>query len=153
RNADSHVRRLEGCARDEVVDQYPGGFEGRAAEIEAGASRPATEIIADVHATIDAFDAACAAMPADAWDRWSRGVGGTMRTAAELVGRRWMESEVHHVDLGLAYTVDDWPDDFVERFLLQALERLPQRLPPGASLPNLDEVPRRELLGWTYDRV
>ncbi|MHB1928527.1 MAG: maleylpyruvate isomerase N-terminal domain-containing protein, partial [Acidimicrobiales bacterium] len=42
RNADGHVVRLEGALRGEDVRRYPGGVEQRDADIEAGASRPAT---------------------------------------------------------------------------------------------------------------
>ncbi|HEV3353003.1 MAG TPA: maleylpyruvate isomerase N-terminal domain-containing protein, partial [Acidimicrobiales bacterium] len=42
RNADSHVRRADAAVAGVVVDQYPGGYDSRAAEIEAGASRPAS---------------------------------------------------------------------------------------------------------------
>src|SRR3954452_11064204 len=48
RNADSLTRRMVAAARDEIGDQYPGGAAGRAAEIEAGAGRPAAELVADV---------------------------------------------------------------------------------------------------------
>src|SRR5919206_1227017 len=48
RNADSHVRLLEAARRGEVADQYPGGAAQREAEIEAGAGRPAAELVADV---------------------------------------------------------------------------------------------------------
>src|SRR5205085_3934344 len=41
RNADSHRRRTEAAARNEMIDQYPGGYEGRDAENELGARRPA----------------------------------------------------------------------------------------------------------------
>ena len=54
RNADSHRRRTEGAAVNEVVDQYPGGYAGRASEIEAGAGRPASELIVDVRFSADA---------------------------------------------------------------------------------------------------
>ncbi|HEX4081367.1 MAG TPA: maleylpyruvate isomerase N-terminal domain-containing protein, partial [Acidimicrobiales bacterium] len=47
RNGDSVVRRLEGAARGETVDQYPGGYAGRASEIAVGAGRPATELVTD----------------------------------------------------------------------------------------------------------
>ena len=40
RNGDSVARRLEGVARGEIVDQYPGGYEGRAADIERGRTGP-----------------------------------------------------------------------------------------------------------------
>ena len=67
RNADSVVRRLEGAARGEVVDQYPGGRSRRAKEIDIGAARPAAELCADVLATSSAVDASIAQMPDAAW--------------------------------------------------------------------------------------
>src|SRR5690349_6033119 len=60
RNADSVVRRLDGAARDEVVDQYPGGAAGRAAEIDAGAGRAAAELVADVRQSALAAEQAAA---------------------------------------------------------------------------------------------
>src|SRR5262245_61605993 len=51
RNADSVVRRLEGAMRNEIVDQYVGGRQGRASEIDSGAHRSAAELLADVHTT------------------------------------------------------------------------------------------------------
>jgi maleylpyruvate isomerase len=49
RNADSHRRRAEAAARGVVVEQYPGGFAGRAAEIDRDSRRPAAVLIRDVH--------------------------------------------------------------------------------------------------------
>src|SRR3954463_7330307 len=72
RNADSVVRRLRGAAIGEVVDQYPGGAAGRAADIEAGADRSAAELVADVLRTNAEVDEACAALPAEAWQRGTR---------------------------------------------------------------------------------
>src|ERR1041385_1496073 len=43
RNADSVVRRLEGAARGEVLDQYEGGAKGRADDIAHGAPRSAPD--------------------------------------------------------------------------------------------------------------
>src|SRR3954470_8521222 len=60
RNADSVVRRLEGAARGVVVDQYVGGPEGRATEIEEGAGRPATDLAADVRRTALEVEQVCA---------------------------------------------------------------------------------------------
>ena len=42
RNAEAMVRRIEADTRGELIDQYPGGARGRAAQIEAGADRPRT---------------------------------------------------------------------------------------------------------------
>src|SRR5260221_10570092 len=58
RNADSHRRRTEAATRNEMIDQYRGGYEGREAEIEAGASPPATPLIDDVPASAAPMEAA-----------------------------------------------------------------------------------------------
>ena len=153
RNADSHVRRAEGAARGEMVDQYPGGFEGRAADIEWGASRPAPEILSDVDTTSTAVAAAWAAVPDDAWGNLTRDVGGRERPLDALVGRRWQELEVHLVDLDLGPTYRDWPDDFVLGWLPELRAELPGRLPPGAEAPAPGLLDERDELAWLYGRL
>jgi maleylpyruvate isomerase len=140
RNGDSVVRRLNGCAQDEIVDQYEGGAEGRADEIEAGAARSAAEIIADVEATNAAVQAAIAAMPDDGWDRLSRSVDGGLNPATKVLFSRWREIEVHHVDLGLGYEPGQWPEGLARQWLASLLPRLPDR-----TAPQL-------LLAWLLDR-
>ena len=49
---------LEAAARGEVAAQYPGGMAQREADIEAGAGRPAAELVADVVATAAGWEAA-----------------------------------------------------------------------------------------------
>src|SRR5689334_24460238 len=71
RNADSVVRRLDGARRHEIVDQYEGGFEGRAADIESGAARTLAALADDVATSSAAVDDAFATFPDDAWDRLS----------------------------------------------------------------------------------
>ena len=48
RNAEAMFHRIEATTRGEVIDQYVGGAEGRASEIESGAGRPANVLINDV---------------------------------------------------------------------------------------------------------
>jgi len=140
RNADSVIRRLEGCARDEIVDQYVGGAAGRAGEIDAGADRSAAALVADIIATNDGVQAAIAAMPDDAWGRLSRGVGGNLSTAEKVLFSRWREVEIHHVDLGLGYEPAEWPEDLARRWLTDLLPKLADRTSP------------QELLAWCLDR-
>ncbi len=140
RNADSVVRRLEGAAQGEIVDQYPGGAAGREHEIEEGANRPAGDLVADVISTNAAVEAALASLPSDAWDRLTRAVSGLEIPARAVVFSRWREVEVHHVDLGLGYMPADWPDDLVEIWLPRAQEQL---------LPTADQ---RDLLAWLVGR-
>lgn len=141
RNADSVVRRLDGARRGVVVDQYPGGHAGRTAEIEAGAGRPARELVADLAAACVAVQTAAASLAPDDWQRMTRGVSGQLASAAEVVASRWTEVEVHHVDLGLGYTPADWPNELVRRALDHELPQLPARCPP------------HELLAWLIGRA
>ena len=141
RNADSVVRRLQGAIRDEVLDQYVGGAEGRAQEIESGAHRSAAELIEDVRRTNAAVDEICARMPVEAWPRLTRGVSGNETPASHVVFTRWREVEVHHVDLGRGYLPAQWPRDLVDAWLPELLEGLPRRTDPA------------QLLAWTLGRA
>ena len=152
RNADSHIRMLEGAGRGEVADQYPGGHERRDSDIEAGAGRPAVELVADVVESAGRLEEMWAATPAEV-RRTGRGrvIGGTW-PLAELPFRRWREVEVHHVDLGLTYRIQDWPDAYVEAELARALPSLDARLPAGARV-DVASVDRRRLLAWIIGRA
>jgi len=141
RNADSVVRRLEGAARDEIVDQYPGGPDGRAAEIEAGAGAPAGELIADVQLSSRAVERTALSLPEEAWERLGRTVDGVLLPVSGLLAGRLKEVEIHHVDLGLGYTPADWPGDFVQDRLALELAALPRRA--GAA----------DLLAWLIGRA
>jgi maleylpyruvate isomerase len=151
RNADSHRRRADAAARDETIDQYPGGFSGRTAEIEAGANRRAVELIEDVVHSAALMQAVWEQIPGPKWLNRTRDVGGRERPLNALPGRRWQELEVHVVDLGLGPTYRDWPDEFVEVWLPRLRADLPSRLAEPAELPtNLDQ---REELAWLYGRL
>jgi maleylpyruvate isomerase len=144
RNADSHVRRMEGAIRDEVMDQYEGGYEGREADIEAGAGRSAPELVADVRASNAALEAAWDSLPDVAWSRFGRAVGGKLGPMDALPFSRLREVEVHHLDLGLDYGSTDWSDAFVSEELPRLLASLPDRL--------ADPAARRRLCAWLLSR-
>lgn len=133
RNADGNVRMIEGAARGQVLDQYAHGREGRAADIESGAARPAEVIIADVRHSAAALADALEAMPDDAWARPVRSFGGEYPAHHVPVARR-REVEFHLVDLGMGYAPTDWPADLVDRELAEAVRHLPERLPAGTQL-------------------
>ena len=130
RNADSLTWVLDGARLGEVRDQYP--TEGmREADIDAGAGRTASELHDDLVTACARLEAAWAALDDAAWSRECRMRAG-LCPAAELPFRRWREVEVHHVDLGLAYTPADWPPAYVEAELVRLLPRLPDRADPNA---------------------
>lgn len=114
RNADGQRRMVEGVLRNEVVDQYPGGDEQRAGDIEAGAYRPVAELVADLHDSQEALVAAWDLVPDDAWDRLTRARAGT-RPVRDGVISRWRELLVHLVDLGVGVMPDQLPADYLTR--------------------------------------
>jgi maleylpyruvate isomerase len=147
RNADSHTRRTEAAVRHEMVDQYPGGYEGREAEIDAGAGRSASELIDDVRSSAAAMHAAWLAAPESAWANVTRDVGGRERPLADLVLRRWQELDVHLVDLDIGVTHRDWSDAFVSEWLPRLRAYHGDRAETPADLDERDE------LAWLYGRL
>jgi maleylpyruvate isomerase len=145
RQADSHVRMLEGAAGGDIVDQYEGGPEGRAAEIEAGAERPAVAQVADVAASIARLEATWDSMSEEVWARgFARATRGELVGCADLPFRRWREVEVHHADLGLDVGPESWSAPFVDSELPRTLAGLPARM-------SLND--RRALLAWLMGRA
>lgn len=140
RNADAMTRRLEAAIRNEMVDQYSGGTDGRAAEIEAGALRSAPEIVTDVTSSAERLDQLFVSLPDQVWARPVRTVGGAEHPASMLPYRRWREVEIHLVDLGLGVTPSDWPDDLVEVAL------------PGLVMSLAGRCDQRALMAWALGR-
>lgn len=117
RNADGIAATVSGSLRGEIVKRYPGGQEGRNADIEAGSARTSLELIADVRDSADRLDRIlAAAADAEAWDLPT----DESRTIGQWLVRRWREVEVHRVDLGGSYAASDWPPSFVS-YLVPAL--------------------------------
>lgn len=133
RNADSHVRLLEAAADGQLVEQYAGGAEGRAADIEAGAGRDAARLVEDVSASHQRLTDLWAALPDEAWDRSVNSNRG-MRPAWRLVWSRWRELDIHHVDVDLGYRPSDWSDDFTVMMFHDLADGLEARLPADAMV-------------------
>ncbi|HKE76349.1 MAG TPA: maleylpyruvate isomerase N-terminal domain-containing protein [Acidimicrobiales bacterium] len=145
RQADSHVRLLEGAGAGQVVDQYEGGPDGRAAEIDAGAGRPAAELVADLAAANQRLEAAWDAADPAVWlHGFGRNTFGELLSCADLPYRRWREVEVHHADLGLDFGPEHWSPAYVDAELPRTLAGLPARL-------SLED--RRQLLAWLMGRA
>jgi maleylpyruvate isomerase len=115
RNADSHVRLLDGARRREPVFQY--GPDQREREIEEGATRDATSIIADVRGAAAALEAAWAATSDDVWATGLSRFRDTTLPITQQVVRRWREVEFHHADLGLGFTYADFSPEYTRREL------------------------------------
>ena len=132
RNADSVVWRLEGAARGELREQYPGGLEQRRDDIEAGAGRPADDLVTDVRDSSAAVARVAAGLPDAAWDAPSRTSRGVVEPARDAIFSRWREVVVHHGDLGLGPV--PLPPALVAAWLARELPRLGERTDPSALL-------------------
>jgi maleylpyruvate isomerase len=152
RNADSHWRRTQAAIQGVMVDQYPGGFEERNAEIEAGAGRPADALIADVGSATGRLLEAWSDVPAVAWANVTRDATGRERPLHELPTRRWLEVEVHLVDLGIGPTHREWPDEFVAAHLPEMRDGAAVRLASGDTLPAPGDLDPHDELAWLYGR-
>ncbi|AJE40177.1 maleylpyruvate isomerase family mycothiol-dependent enzyme [Streptomyces nodosus] len=161
RNADALVNVLEG--RPMYVSAA-----ARDADIERDAPRPLDVQLSDLRESGARFQKITDA-PAD----WSRTVelrNGVTDTAARLPFRRRVEVELHHVDLGIGYELEDLPAEFVEREIEFLAERFRgHRDVPATDLaaddgrrwttgggaeggPVVVHGPAPELLGWLAGR-
>ncbi len=160
RNADALVNVFEG--RPMYLSP-----QARDADIERDAPRPLDAQVADVRESAARFQKAAAAL-AD----WSRTVelrNGVTDSASRVPFRRWAEVELHHVDLGIGYELEDLPDEFTQREIDFLAERFaghadvpPARLTDGtrawrtgrdAAEPAVTVTGSRpDLLGWLAGR-
>ena len=123
RNADGINRTLSGALRGEVLARYPHGREGRDADIQAGATRPVAELLADVRESAERLDRVFTAIAdADGWQLPTED-----RSAGEYVTARWREVEVHRVDLRGGYVAAAWSPDFVSYLLPELVDGLSAR--------------------------
>ncbi|MBM7438306.1 maleylpyruvate isomerase family mycothiol-dependent enzyme [Streptomyces sp. HB132] len=126
RNADALINVLQGRP------MYANS-ETRDADIERDAPRPLAEHLADLRESGAAVLVA-AEEPAD----WSRTVtmrNGVTDSASRIPFRRWVEVELHHVDLGVGYELEDLPEEFVIRendFLAERFAGHPDVVPTTA---------------------
>jgi maleylpyruvate isomerase len=132
RNADAMGNLVRWARTGESTPMYPSA-EVRDADIEAGAGRPAGELLADLRDSAGRLTEALGMLATDAAAQQCEvtfGVPGPqsryLPAAAIPAGRR-LEVEVHHSDLGLGRTPADWPEDFARATLAA---RVPQRATP-----------------------
>ena len=125
----------------------------RTSDIERGATQPRTVLVEDVADAATAFRTVSRQLPDEAWSAEVDWVPGLEPfPATEILVRRLVEVELHHVDLGAGYTPADWPDSFLvlplpEPLRAQREERrtwsrtAPPLRPPRAPRGRPDRVP------------
>lgn len=111
RAAEAHRNLLEAVRTGTDIPAYA-SQEARDTSIENGASRPVAEHIADIERTAAAFRAAVDTTPDDAWTTSVTILHLEPFPAGQVVLRKLVELELHHVDLNAGYRPADWPVTF-----------------------------------------
>jgi maleylpyruvate isomerase len=167
RNADALVNLVTSARTRRHIAMYPSRAE-RDAAIEAGARRPADDLRGDVAASHQRLVSALNSMGEPDWTQTIRYGADDREGQATLIPElRRSEVEIHHVDLGLGYTLAHWPADFVE----PTLDRVAADFDGRADAPPLTLVanderqwkvrgggqvvsgPAPALLGWLIGRT
>ncbi len=166
RNADAMVNLVRWAATGEETPMYPGGPEGRDADIEAGARRGLGDLRLDLSESAERLLSAFAGMPEEGLDR-EVATKSSRFAGRDLPLLRIRELEFHHVDLATGYQPAAWSATFVTRTLgqLAPLFRTSRDTPVrllvatdtdgrwevGGSGPELSG-PAHALLGWLTGR-
>ncbi|WP_328790958.1 MULTISPECIES: maleylpyruvate isomerase family mycothiol-dependent enzyme [unclassified Streptomyces] len=106
RNADALVNVFEGRPMYESAT-------ARDADIERDAGRTLEEHLTDLRDSAARFMATTE--PDQDWSRTVELRNGVTDLAANVPFRRWVEVDLHHVDLNIGYELSDLPDEFTER--------------------------------------
>jgi maleylpyruvate isomerase len=131
RNADALVNLLT-WARTGVETPMYAGPEQRAADIEAGAGRPADELRADLRDAGQRFAHAAAAITD--WTTKVRTRAAREIGAAEIPWLRVREVWVHLIDLDVGATVDELPDEIAWQLIGDTADSLTPRVLSTAEL-------------------
>src|ERR1700722_15458099 len=112
RNADGLRNLLTWAKTGQETQQYA-SLAAREADIEAGASRSAAALGADIASSARAFTDLAGELPPDAWLVDVKMITGRELPAWAVLSQRLFEVQVHHVDLNAGYRPADWPEWFV----------------------------------------
>jgi maleylpyruvate isomerase len=130
-SGDGHALIFEAAQRGEVGRQYPHGLEGREADIEAGAPRPADVQVAGLRTSIERLEAL---WTASNWDGTGILALGSEVPLADLPFLRVREAAIHHVDLRIGFGFGDLPPPYV-RLEVRRMEMLWQARQPMGLTP------------------
>ena len=170
RNADGLVNVAHSAVTGVSVPMYPSA-EARNADVEAGADRPARELVDDLVRSAERLADELGQVPGDALDlEVPSGRGPTIRVG-DVPWVRLREVVYHHVDLDAGYGFADAPQEVVVTGLRECVPRLAEVATPlevtaelaGAADPVVLQLgtgeprlavrgPAAEVLAWLTGR-
>jgi len=115
---------LHGVVERNPVAMYASP-EQRDTDIEELAAADHADLRGRLLAVLTTFQEAMVSLPESAWDgRFERTPGGQELPLSALALMRVREIEIHHADLGVGYTADQWPTKFAEVVVDGMVKRL-----------------------------
>lgn len=122
-NAEALAGVLDGCVRDRPVSMYPSA-EQRDADIEQLTGAEPTVLRRRLLTATTTFGNAVAGMRDRGWEGTFERTPGVPGWPIRLIPvLRWRELEIHHADLGTAYTHKNWPEAFAVALVESFVER------------------------------
>lgn len=154
-NATSFIHLLDEAGRGVVGDQYPGGMEGRDAQIVDASTWTPAQAVKNLRASVYGLEGAWARASHEAWHGMGRRASGDLVAMYELPFFRWRETVVHLTDMNVGIDHDRWPSLYVR------LELERQKMAWAASHPmGLTQLPKASLalapshrLAWLLQRA
>jgi maleylpyruvate isomerase len=123
-NGEALAAVLTGVIEGEPVPMYE-SQERRDTDIEELATADPAELRGRLLASLTTFLETAQAVPEDAWaGRFERTPDGPELPLDAVPLMRVREIEIHHVDLGVGYSPDDWPPAFAELVVSGMVKRL-----------------------------
>lgn len=126
-NAEAMSRRIKAARSGQLIEQYPGGAQGRADDIEDKSTMTAAALVSRVVATAHQLDSLFDSLADEEWNLPVRTVSGSEHPLGLLPFRRWREVEVHHTDLDSGFTPAEWSPGLIDRALPRLLAGLESR--------------------------
>lgn len=125
RNADGLRNLLIGARSGQPREAYASA-QAREDDIEHGSRHSGRELTEDIAASAMALRAVARQLDDAAWQFGVHMLDGVDFPAAQVLTRRLVEVELHHVDLGTGYGPADWPAAFAALDLPEPLDSLRQ---------------------------
>jgi len=126
-NAEGLGGAVQGIASGEPAPMYASN-EARDSDIDEVAALSPSALRERLLASSGLFAESVGHLTEEGWaEEIERVPGGMHFTVASIPARRRTEVEIHHADLGLAYTCDDWPGDFCAALIPVMTARLQDR--------------------------